>query len=70
MNYYYHPITGLKYDSIEPILTIDVCGIPESLSVDTFLQKYMESREQVYETGIEIYPQVTMFSQITDYGNL
>lgn len=70
MNYYYHPILGLKYDFLEPILTIDVNSIPESLCVDTFLQKYTDSREQVYETGIEIYPQVTMFSQITDYGSL
>jgi hypothetical protein len=56
IEYYYHPILGLQYSYHEPILVIDMCEIPEEVTLGEFISNW---KNLTMSHGIEFTDAIT-----------
>jgi hypothetical protein len=67
MNFYYDPILGLQYDFLGVNIMVDINSLPEDFKAEEFLEKWKQSYAVYLDTWTNVYPQVEIIGNITNY---
>lgn len=59
MNFYYHPILGLQYSSLEEIFVIDMRDLPEGVNLKTFIKNFKTLfNNGIYDDTLDAIPNI------------